>query len=250
MGRLVLLATSPRVSPGLLSRDAWRALDEADRVLAADLDEALPLALVDDGVPLVAAAATTPHERARELVDAAREGVVLWVGSPDGDPGLSDAIAAEVSRLDDAPEVEVLVGSWDVEGGRLLDAVAVIDRLRSPGGCPWVAAQDHASLAPFVMEEAHEVTEALEAVVADPDDVERREELTDELGDLLFQVLFHARVAADHPSASFTVDDAAAALVDKLVRRNPHVFGDATAETLEEIEAQWQAIKAQEKTQD
>lgn len=247
MGRLVLLATSPRVSPGLLSRDAWRALDEADRVLAADLDEALPLALVDDGVPLVAAAATTPHERARELVDAAREGVVLWVGSPDGDPGLSDAIAAEVSRLDDAPEVEVLVGSWDVEGGRLLDAVAVIDRLRSPGGCPWVAAQDHASLAPFVMEEAHEVTEALEAVVADPDDVERREELTDELGDLLFQVLFHARVAADHAGAPFTVDDVAAALVDKLVRRNPHVFGDAQAETLEEIEAQWQAIKSEER---
>ena len=240
MGRLVLLATSPRVSPGLLSRDAWRALDEADRVLAADLDEALPLALVDDGVQLAAAATTTPHERARELVDAARRGVVLWVGSPDGDPGLSDAIAAEVSRLDDAPEVEVLVGSWDVEGGRLLDAVAVIDRLRSPGGCPWVAAQDHASLAPFVMEEAHEVTEALEAVVADPDGVERREELTDELGDLLFQVLFHARVAADH---------AVAALVDKLVRRNPHVFGDAQAETLEEIEAQWQAIKAQERAE-
>ena len=81
-----------------------------------------------------------------------------------------DALAAEVSRLDDAPEVEVLVGSWDVEGGRLLDAVAVMDRLRSPGGCAWVAAQDHASLVPFVLEEAHEVTEALEAVVADPDD--------------------------------------------------------------------------------
>ena len=141
----------------------------------------------------------------------------------------------------------MLVGSWDVEGGRLLDAVAVMDRLRSPDGCAWVAAQTHASLAPFVLEEAHEVTEALEAVIADPDDVRLREELTDELGDLLFQVLFHARVAADHGGAPFTVDDVAAALVDKLVRRNPHVFGDARAETLEEIEAQWQAIKAQEK---
>lgn len=172
---------------------------------------------------------------------------MLWVGSPDGDPGLSDAVAAEVSRLDEAPEVEVLVGSWDVEGGRLLDAVAVMDRLRSPGGCAWVAAQDHASLLPFVLEEAHEVTEALEAVIAEPDDPRLREELVDELGDLLFQVLFHARVMADHPQAPFGVDDAAAALVDKLVRRNPHVFGDATAETLEEIEAQWQAIKAQER---
>ncbi|WP_434966066.1 MazG nucleotide pyrophosphohydrolase domain-containing protein [Janibacter indicus] len=247
MRRLVLLATSPRVSPGLLSRDAWRAIESADRVLVADPDEALPLALVDDGIAVERIEADSPHERARELVDATAGGTILWVGSPDGDPGLSDAIAAEVSRLDEAPEVEVLVGSWDVEGGRLLDAVAVMDRLRSPDGCAWVAAQTHASLAPFVLEEAHEVTEALEAVIADPDDVRRREELTDELGDLLFQVLFHARVAADHGGAPFTVDDVAAALVDKLVRRNPHVFGDARAETLEEIEAQWQAIKAQEK---
>ncbi|MEN3121390.1 MazG nucleotide pyrophosphohydrolase domain-containing protein [Janibacter sp. LM] len=233
----------------MLSRDAWRALEAADAVLAADPGDALPLALVDDGVAVETIGAQAPHERARLLVEAARTTQVLWVGSPDGDPGLSDAVAAEVSRLEDAPEVEVLVGSWDVEGGRLLDAVAVMDRLRSSGGCAWVAAQDHASLLPFVLEEAHEVTEALEAVIAVPDDVRLREELVDELGDLLFQVLFHARVAADHPDAPFTVDDAAAALVDKLVRRNPHVFGDATAETLEEIEAQWQAIKAQERSE-
>lgn len=205
------------------------------------------MAVADDDIPVEAVRSTTAHERARELVDAASGPVIVWVGSPDGDPGLSDAIASEISRLEDAPEVEVLVGSWDVDGGRLLDAVAVMDRLRSPGGCAWVAAQDHASLAPFVLEEAHEVTEALEAVIADPDDVRLRADLTDELGDLLFQVLFHARVAADHASAPFAVDDVAAALVDKLVRRNPHVFGDARAETLEEIEAQWQAIKREEK---
>ncbi|WP_245634572.1 MazG nucleotide pyrophosphohydrolase domain-containing protein [Janibacter limosus] len=216
-------------------------------MLAADTDEALPLAVADDDIPVEAVRSATAHERARELVEASSGSVIVWVGSPDGDPGLSDAIASEISRLEDAPEVEVLVGSWDVDGGRLLDAVAVMDRLRSPGGCAWVAAQDHASLAPFVLEEAHEVTEALEAVIADPDDVRLRADLTDELGDLLFQVLFHARVAADHAGAPFAVDDVAAALVDKLVRRNPHVFGDASAVTLEEIEAQWQAIKHQEK---
>lgn len=216
-------------------------------MLTGDPSEALPTALADDGIEIATIGPHSPHERARVLVDAARAAVVLWVGSPDGDPGLSDAVAAEVSRLEDPPEVEVLVGSWDVDGGRLLDAVAVVDRLRSPGGCAWVAAQDHASLLPFVLEEAHEVTEAIEAVIADPDDVRLRADLADELGDLLFQVLFHARVAADHPASPFGVDDAAAALVDKLVRRNPHVFADATAATLEEIEAQWQAIKAQEK---
>lgn len=249
MGRLILLAASPRVPAGLLSRDAWRALDAADRVLTSDVDEPLPLALRDDGVEIASVAEESAPARARALVTTALDGDTIWVGSADGDPGLSDAIATEVSRLEDAPEVEVLVGSWDVEGGRLLDAVAVMDRLRSPDGCAWVAAQDHASLAPFVLEEAQEVHEALEAVAADPDDPRLRADLTDELGDLLFQVLFHARVAADHAEAPFDVDDVAAALVDKLVRRNPHVFGDAEAETLEEIEAQWQAVKAEEKAE-
>ena len=247
MPRLTLLATSPRVPAGLLSRDAWRALDAADVVLAAGLEEDLPLALADDGIAVTEVGVERSTERARALVQSATTRETLWIGSADGDPGLSEAIATEVARLEEAPEVEVLVGSWDVEGGRLLDAVAVVDRLRSPGGCAWVAAQDHASLAPFVLEEAHEVREALEAVIADPDDVAAGEALTDELGDLLFQVLFHARVAADHAERPFDVDDVAAALVDKLVRRNPHVFGDARAETLEEIEAQWQAIKAQER---
>ncbi len=247
MPRLILLAASPRVPAGLLSRDAWRALDAADRVLAADIEEPLPVALVDDGIAVTAVTEQSAPERARALVDAALTQETIWVGSADGDPGLSDAIATEVSRLEEAPEVEVLVGSWDVEGGRLLDAVAVMDRLRSPGGCAWVAAQDHGSLAPFVLEEAQEVTDALEAVVEQPDAPGRRAELADELGDLLFQVLFHARVAADHADVPFDVDDVAAALVDKLVRRNPHVFADATAETLEEIEAQWQAAKEQEK---
>ena len=246
-GRLVLLATSPRVPPGLLSRDAWSALAGADVVLAADPEDSQVLALLDDGIAVQPLEVDTPQERARALVTAAAGEEIVWIGSPDGDPGLSDAVAGEVSRLEEAPEVEVLVGSWDTPGGRLLDAVAVMDRLRAPGGCAWVAAQDHESLAPFVLEEAQEVHEALDAVIAEPDDTDRREDLTDELGDLLFQVLFHARVAADHAEAPFDVDDVAAALVDKLVRRNPHVFGDARAETLEEIEAQWQAIKAQER---
>lgn len=248
MARLVLLVSSPRVPAGLLSRDAWRALEAADLVLAADAEEALPTALADDGIAITVAAATTAPDRARALVEAAGERDTLWVGSADGDPGLSDAIAAEISRLEEGPEVEVLVGAWDVEGGRLLDAVAVMDRLRAD--CAWVAAQDHASLAPFVLEEAREVHDALEAVIEAPEDPDRRAALTDELGDLLFQVLFHARVAADHAHAPFDVDDVAAALVDKLVRRNPHVFADATAETLEEIEAQWQAIKAAERSGD
>jgi XTP/dITP diphosphohydrolase len=181
---------------------------------------------------------------ARDLVSRAATSRVVWVGSPDGDPGLTDALAAELSRVaghQDPPEVEVLVGSHDVAGSRLLDVVAVMDRLRSPGGCPWDAEQTHASLVPYLIEEAHEAAEALEAG--------DRAAVREELGDVLLQVVFHARLAAEDDRAPFDVDDVAADLVAKLVRRHPHVFdpdheGVADADG---VQAGWDAIKAQEK---
>ena len=94
-----------------------------------------------------------------------------------------------------------------------------MDRLRSPGGCPWDAQQTHESLVPYALEEAHELAEAIETG--------DRAGLREELGDLLLQVVFHARIATEHPSDPFDVDDVAADLVAKLVRRHPHVFEDA-----------------------
>lgn len=126
----------------------------------------------------------------------------------------------------------------ELTGASLLEAVEVMDRLRSPGGCPWDAEQTHASLAPYTIEEAHEVVEAAES----GDDAA----LADELGDLLLQVLFHARVASEREDG-FDIDDVARSLVAKLTRRHPHVFGDATAETPAAVNAQWDAIKAEEK---
>ena len=101
---------------------------------------------------------------------------------------------------------------------RLLDAVAVMDRLRSPGGCPWDAEQTHASLLRYLIEECYELVEAVE--LGDP------AAIREELGDVLLQVLFHARIAAETPAddGGFTIDDVAGDLVDKLVRRHPHVF--------------------------
>jgi len=130
-----------------------------------------------------------------------------------------------------------------VPGAALLDAVAVMDRLRSPGGCPWDAEQTHATLAPYAIEEAHEVADAAETGDADA--------LAEELGDVLLQVLFHARIAAEAPDgARFDIDDVARGLVAKLVRRHPHVFADAQAETPEQVHAQWDAIKSVEKQRD
>ena len=124
-------------------------------------------------------------------------------------------------------------------GARLLELVEVMDRLRSPGGCPWDAEQTHESLAPYAVEEAFELAEAIEGG--------DRDELADELGDVLLQVAFHARVAQEHPDAPFGIDDVAGRIVAKLRRRHPHVFADVHAPSAADVEANWEAIKAAEK---
>ena len=158
--------------------------------------------------------------------------------------GVEVVAAADVLVSSDArhPEVrariaagERVVGTPGVAGDHLLDAVAVMDRLRSPGGCPWDAEQTHDSLRRYLVEECYELLDALDAgVVAD---------VVEELGDVLLQVLFHARIAD-----GFGVDDVADALVAKLVHRHPHVFTDATAvATALDQELRWEELKAVEK---
>lgn len=242
MGRLSLLVTSPRVAPGLLSRSAWYAVESASTRLCRDVDEPVVEAVVESGLPVdtVGPELSAP-DLARLLVSHSVETDVVWLGSSDADPGLTDAIASEVSRLEVPPEVEVIVGSWDVPGSRLLDAVAVMDRLRSPGGCPWDAKQTHESLAKYLTEEAGEAVEAIESG--------DRQHLAEELGDVLLQVLFHSRVAEDAEASEdqFDIDEVAGVLVEKLVRRHPHVFADGDAATPEEVESEWARIKAEEK---
>ncbi len=119
-------------------------------------------------------------------------------------------------------------------------AVEVMDRLRSPGGCPWDAEQTHESLTPYLLEEAYEVIEAIET-----GDLAL---LREELGDLLLQVLFHARITQElPPEQAFGIDDVANDLVDKLVRRHPHVFAGAEAGTAEALNETWERQKVDEK---
>jgi MazG family protein len=110
-------------------------------------------------------------------------------------------------------------------------------RLRAPGGCPWDREQDPHSLKPYIVEEAYEVCEAIEK--GDP------EELRDELGDLLFQVVFQSQIASE--LGQFTFDDVVAAISDKMERRHPHVFGDETVATAEEVAQHWEQRKVKEK---
>lgn len=233
-GRIVLLTTSHRVAPGLLSWPAWQALHAADRVLCADGTHPQLPYLRDAGIQ-VEEHAPAPEE----LVEACAGGrTVVVVATGEGEPRLTDGLArmAGSGRVT-MPELELLPASYDLPGARLLDLVQVMDRIRAE--CPWSSQQTHKGLAKYGLEEAYELVEAIEEG--------DRKELREELGDVLLQVVFHARIAEEHPDEPFSVDDVAAGIVAKLIHRHPHVFGDATATTPEEVREHWLRTKAEEK---
>ncbi len=123
-----------------------------------------------------------------------------------------------------------------MSGSQLQRLVEVMDTLRSPGGCPWDGEQTHESLVKYLLEESYEFVDALGS--AD------RAGMREELGDVLLQVYFHARIAQEHPSDPFTIEDIARSIVEKLIRRHPHVFAGAE---LDDEGVNWESIKAAEK---
>jgi XTP/dITP diphosphohydrolase len=214
---LIVLATSPRVAPGLLTWPAWQALRSATAVLAPPGHPQLP-ALDEAGI-----AYRVADEPGAESADSGA--VVVWLPRPGEDRPLP-------------PDARLIRGSADLPGAHLIDLVATMDRLRVD--CPWDARQTHASLAPHLLEEPYEALEALES----GDERAFREEL----GDVLLQVVFHARIAAERDDGmGYTIDDVADGIVDKLVRRHPHVFGDVTVSGADEVKQNWDKIKKREK---
>jgi XTP/dITP diphosphohydrolase len=115
----------------------------------------------------------------------------------------------------------------------------VMDKLRSPGGCPWDAEQDHVSLLKFLLEESYEFIEAVEE--------NDRDAMQEELGDLLLQVYFHSRMAEEDKEQPFNIEDVAKGVADKLIRRHPHVFSDTVVSSSSEVLENWEAQKAVEK---
>jgi XTP/dITP diphosphohydrolase len=197
---------------GVLPVEALPALRAADRVLA---DATVP--------PATVAAAGA------EVAEADGGDWVLLTADP-----RHPAVAA----------ADAVVTAPPPPGAALLDAVAVMDRLRSPGGCPWDAEQTHSSLLQYLVEECYELYQAVEDGDGDA--------VREELGDVLLQVLFHARVAAEGSDElggkRFDIDDVAADLVAKLVGRHPHVFaGTERIETAERQEHRWEELKRAEK---
>lgn len=122
------------------------------------------------------------------------------------------------------------------------NVVEVVSQLRDPeNGCPWDLEQTHTSLVKYLLEETNETIEVIETLESTGD----FENLKDELGDVLLQILLHSQLAKE--AGKFTIDDVVENLTEKLIRRHPHVFGDSDAKSIEDVEAQWQLIKEQEK---
>ncbi|MDX6347272.1 MAG: hypothetical protein QOF84_2062 [Streptomyces sp.] len=236
-GRLLLLTTTHRVAPGLLSWPAWEALHGADQVVCPDVNHPLLPYLREAGV-------TVGHlsPSGRELVELTAGGrTVVYIAGGEGAP-VDKVVTDELARLGGSgrvamPDLELLPGSYDLPGARLLDLVQVMDRIRRE--CPWSSVQTSAELAKYGVEEVYELVEAIEEG--------DQEALREELGDVLLQVVFHARIAQDDDEEPFSIDDVAGTIVDKLIHRHPHVFGDAVAETPEDVQAHWQRTKAIEK---
>ena len=217
-----ILVVSPRVAPGLLTLSAWEALRAAPVVRAAELDDPHVEAIVTAGIDVE----STPDVPAYEAN-------AVWI-APTGDVGWAQRVATDLVD-GESSQVEIIFGSYDQPGSRLLDLVEVMDQLRTH--CPWTKEQTHTSLSHYLLEEAYETLESL-----DSGDTEH---LREELGDLLMQVVFHARIAAE--AEGWDIDSVAEGIVAKLIYRNPHVFGDASVTSAAEVDANWQALKAVEK---
>ena len=232
---LTVLLTSPRVAPGLLSWQAWSALRSASRVLAGSAGHPQLPALTAAGVRAeVVDAPADDSSLAAMLSAAAASGAVVWLA-----PAGEQADAGLLSAL--SVPCQVLHGSHDQPGAHLLDVVGVMDTLRT--SCPWDREQTHSSLLSYLLEEAYETVETVES-----GDLTA---LRDELGDVLLQVAFHARIAAERSAADggFTIDDVADVLVAKLKRRHPHVFGKVTVSSADDVSANWEEIKKIERAE-
>ena len=249
-GRLVLVESAEHL-PGLFPLQAWEALQAAERVHVRDLAHPAAVFLQLAGLEVVEVVAERaavvgasllepgdPQDRAiaRALMDlAASGGATYLLGPADGD-AFTRTVGLAAARAH--VEVEFVFLMQLPRGHQVLRLAAIEARLRDPvTGCPWDLEQDHRSLARFLVEETYELLDAIDA----GDDAA----MTEELGDVLLQVVFHAQMGADR--GAFDLDDVARGISDKLVHRHPHVFGDVEVTGAREVMANWEVLKQEEK---
>ncbi|MEX2562188.1 MAG: MazG family protein [Nitriliruptoraceae bacterium] len=247
----VALVETSDALPGLLPFQAWDVLGVADDVWARDPDRhpsgvhlraagvelrrLEPAALDRADLDLARPGSPADRRLAKALLAAASQSTAVFLLGP-ADDGLAAALAG--LAVDHDVEIELVFFAPQPLGSELLNVAQIMSKLRDPdGGCPWDLEQDHRSLVRYLVEETYELVAAID----DGHDDDMREEL----GDVLLQVMFHAQVAADRQA--FSIDDVSRALVAKLVNRHPHVFGDGDADTARDVQENWDRLKAIEK---
>ncbi|MEX2328187.1 MAG: MazG family protein, partial [Nitriliruptoraceae bacterium] len=253
--RRVVLVESSDALPGLLPFQAWDALALADVVYVRDADAhpsapslhaaGLDLTVLEpatlDRSDLDLSRPGSPEDRRLAkalLAHCPPDAPAVFLLGPD-DHGLAGAVAGMAADAD--VEIELVFFAPQPAGTEFVRLVEVMGRLRDPDdGCPWDLEQDHRSLVHHLVEETYELVDAIER----DDD----EDLVEELGDVLLQVVFHAHLAAER--RAFAIDDVARGIVDKLVRRHPHVFADGDAETAGDVQERWDQLKDAEKDRD
>ena len=234
------------IVPGVSFIDVIAPLVDADLGDGTRIADALDLGRVDPTVPLLVCQVHSRRVAAGLKLDLARhypdEHSVTLIRAA-GIPGEARVSTIPLWELDRRDDVDHLTSVW-VPALPILEAVRepaslleVMARLRAPTGCPWDREQTHASLRRFLLEETYETLEAL-----DSGDTLSLEE---ELGDLLLQIVFHAQIGAE--GGAFDFGDVVAAITSKMIRRHPHVFGEVSATTTDEVLANWEATKRAER---
>lgn len=248
-GELRIVPVSPLNAPGLMTSRGWDALRGAASVALSCAHPAWEAHVRESGIECVRLESASADELMHSLGE--------WLEGSDACPGeyrawLCDSehpflpspmhtLRALEEKIGARVDADFVFASPVAPGAAVVESVRIMHELRSPGGDPWSAEQTHASLARYLLEETHEVLEELER-----EDL-RTPALVDECGDLLFQLVFHARIGMEE-AEPWTLDSVARALNAKMYRRNPHVFGPEREDlSVEEITAQWEEIKKKEK---
>ena len=208
---------------------------EGERLASGICSAAVPAAVAGGVLPAHVARAGCPSTSSGQALAPGGKGKLTRVAADtcDGEVAQKDAGAT----LPPASTVIYIGCRMSTTGERFERAVAIMERLRAPGGCPWDREQTFDSIKPYTLEETYEVLEAI--------DNRDWPELASELGDLLLQVLFYAEMAKEQ--SSFSIDDVLDRLSTKLIHRHPHVFGDVKADTSAEVKRNWEALKAEER---
>ena len=248
-GELKVVPVSPLNAPGLMTSRGWDALRGAGSVALSCAHPAWEAHVREAGIECVRLESAGAHELARSVgawledSDGCPGGYLAWLCDSEH-PHLPSPIET-IGALEEASggpiDADYVFASPVAPGAAVVESVRIMHELRSPGGDPWSAAQTHGSLSRYLLEETHEVLAELEREPI------HTSELVDEFGDLLFQLVFHARIGMEE-AEPWTLDSVARSLNAKMYRRNPHVFGPEREDlSIEEITARWDRIKSQEK---